>query len=102
MTEERAKQIVEAIEAYEDKDKLYAMTPEEATKELNANGSDFTVEEMREMGEAIVSVAKMPHKNGELDLDALDQVAGGVSQLTLSYAQTLCIWGAAACLYLAW
>lgn len=104
MTEERANRIVEAIKAYEDKDRLYAMTPEEATKEINAAGYDFTVEEMSAMAEAIVTVAKMAGENGELDNAALEQVAGGgaTTGILLQGAQTLCVIGAAYLLYLAW
>ena len=79
MTEERAKKILEAIEAYDDKEALYAMSPEDATAALNATGNNFTVEEITEAGEGLKAVAQVTSANGEIDLAALEQVSGGAN-----------------------
>ena len=79
MTEERAKKIIEAIETYGDNEKLFAMSPEEAVEALNANGNDFTLEEIVEAGEGLKTVSQVTSANGEIDIDVLEKVSGGAN-----------------------
>ena len=53
--------------------KLAALTPSEAVAQINAHGHDFTVAELMEYGEAV----NVLNTHGELELDALEDVAGG-------------------------
>ena len=74
LTQERATVITEFLEADLDRaKKLFDLGPDAALKEINAAGNDFTIEEINEYGEA----AKKASAQGELDADALDNVAGG-------------------------
>ena len=100
MTEERVNKLVAAIETYVDQEALYAMSPEEATKVLNNNGNDFTVNEVKEMGKAIATVASGVGVSGELDETSLDNVSGGlgdIGNIVLSGASALCAVGSAGC-----
>ena len=70
---------VELLSAFlvEDKERAYRlleMEAEEATAEINANGYDFTVEEIQEYGKKLVSVM---NREGELTEESLENVAGG-------------------------
>lgn len=101
MTEERVKKIVEAIEAYSDKEKLFAMSPEEAVAALNTNGNDFTLDEIVEAGEGLKAAAQVSSANGEIDIAALEQVSGGANSNTAYYlncASTACCVLGAACM----
>lgn len=91
MTEERAKTIFSAIEAYEDKEGLFSMSPEEAAKAL---GGDFTVEEIIEVGKALQTVASCVGADGEIDHAELENVAGG-GNIWGSAVMCLGTWGAA-------
>ena len=101
MTEERAKKIIEAIETYGDNEKLFAMSPEEAVEALNANGNDFTLEEIVEAGEGLKTAVQLISANGEIDIFALEQVSGGANGNTAYYlncASTACCVLGAACM----
>ena len=89
MTEERAKTIFEAIEAYEDKEGLFKMSPEEAAKAL---GGDFTVEEITEVGKALQTVASCVGADGEVDQAELEKVSGGRGNLAADAAVCAMIW----------
>ena len=89
MTEERAKTIFDAIEAY--KESLFKMSPEEAAKAL---GGDFTVDEIIEVGKALQTVASCVGADGEVDQAELEKIAGGGS-LWGSAVMCLGTWGAA-------
>ena len=53
---------------------LLALDPIEALAQINALGNDFTLDEIKEFGEAL----KVASQQCELDADALDSIAGGV------------------------
>lgn len=79
LTEERAKALVDYLSADEERmNKVAELTPAEAMKVINADGFDYTVEEIEEFGKEIqLAVAKSGE--GELDADSLDDVSGGVA-----------------------
>lgn len=56
---------------------IFTDSVEETQKNLAENGLDFTIDELMELAESF-----MPDE-GELDLDALEGVAGGISIKTL-------------------
>ncbi|MCL1917447.1 MAG: hypothetical protein FWG14_03895 [Peptococcaceae bacterium] len=75
LTQERAAVLTEILNADEARAQtLLALEPDEAVKQINALGNDFTVDELCEYGEKIQAASKQ----GELDADSLDNVAGGV------------------------
>ena len=75
LTKERVSILNEFLSADKERtEKLASFTPSEAVAQINAYGHDFTETEIVEYGEAIRTVAA---SSGELDLDALDEVAGG-------------------------
>jgi hypothetical protein len=53
---------------------LLTLEPSEALTQINALGNDFTLDEINEYG----SVLRAVGQGGELSVDALDEVAGGV------------------------
>lgn len=55
--------------------RLLALEPDEAMRQINDLGYDFTQDEIIEYGKALKAATE---KCGELDLDALDEVAGGI------------------------
>ena len=55
---------------------LLELSPEEAAAKINAEGCDFSVEEIREFGEQL---QKATAHFDELDASSLDQVAGGIA-----------------------
>ena len=76
LTEERAMAITEVLAADEARAKaLLSLEPEEALKQINALGNDFTVDELREYGNVLSFAAKK--EQGELSVDSLDDVSGG-------------------------
>lgn len=77
LTMERAGIITELLNADTERaEKLVSLDPSEAVKQINALGYDFSAEELNEYGEALRTAAA--RESGELELDALDDVAGGV------------------------
>ncbi len=54
--------------------KVLPMTPEDALKAFNEKGSDITLDELNEIGDAI---KKVQANGGELSAEDLDKVAGG-------------------------
>lgn len=56
---------------------LMEMEATEAVKLINADGYDFTAEELVEFGKKLVEFPV--GKDGELDAEALENVSGGVS-----------------------
>lgn len=81
LTTERA----EAISTYltDDKERaeiLLGLSPEEATARINSAGYDFTVEEIEAFGEQLRAVCA---QEGELDIDEMEQVSGGIALSTL-------------------
>ena len=77
MSEERVKNLMDAIDAYGNNEALFAMSKEEACEVLNAGGNDFTTDELVEFAQAVQTVSKMKESGGELSEDELSDVSGG-------------------------
>lgn len=60
---------------------LITMSPAEAVAKINADGYDFTVEEIEEFGKCLKSAASRS-KDGELFEEELGDVAGGIGPVT--------------------
>lgn len=74
MTNERVMAIAEVLGADDAQRKaLLEMEPEAAAKALAAKGYDFTADELVEFGKLVADA----QAKGELDADALSEVAGG-------------------------
>ena len=75
MTKERAEILTQYLtsDPYRAKD-LLALEPDEALAKINAEGYDFTIDELNEYCEAF----KAAVAQGELSEDELDSVAGGL------------------------
>lgn len=75
LTDERGKELMEYFEADPAKaQELLELPAEEALAKINADGHDFTQEEL-EAFDSILCAA--PEMGGELDANDLDAVAGG-------------------------
>jgi hypothetical protein len=59
--------------------KVVPMAPEEAQKELAANGYNFTMDEIIEMGKDLYALRSKANSDGELSEGDLEDVAGGVA-----------------------
>lgn len=78
LTNERAEVFAKYLT--DDKDRanaLLELTPEEAAERINADGFDFTAEEVKEFGENLK--AAVAQQDGELDEISLDDVSGGLA-----------------------
>ncbi len=93
LTDERGNELMAYFEADPTRaQQLLDLPVEEAMEKINADGHDFTQEEL-EAFDALLSAE--PETTGELDAEALDDVAGGwgsffrfaTPQLTLSVAR---------------
>jgi len=80
LTEEKAKVISEFLMADKERgQRLLTLSPEEATKEMNAAGCDISVDELVEFGGAMAQSAGNEAAGKEELSDAdLDSVAGGL------------------------
>lgn len=79
LTNERAEMLANYLTADVNKAKeLVDLPVEDAVKAINADGYDFTVDELKDFGEILQSVAGNANADGEIDAEALDNVAGGV------------------------
>ena len=94
MTIERAEKLAAYLKADPAKTKEFLELPvEEALAKINADGNDFTVEELKEFDEAMVNAEE--NKDGELDASALEGVSGGaISIATATLAFGIVKWGA--------
>ena len=94
MTIERAEKLAAYLKADPAKTKeLLELPVEEALAKINADGNDFTVEELKEFDEAMVNAEE--NKDGELDASALEGVSGGaISIATATPAFGIVKWGA--------
>lgn len=82
LTENKAKAISEYLMADKERgERLLALAPEEAAKEMNAAGCDITADDLIEFGDAMSQVADKE----ELEANDLDNVAGGLG-LVATYA----------------
>ena len=57
---------------------LINLSPEEAVAKINADGFDFSVDEIMEFGEQLQKVVASQSEDGELSEEALGEVGGGV------------------------
>ncbi|MCL1918663.1 MAG: class IIb bacteriocin, lactobin A/cerein 7B family [Peptococcaceae bacterium] len=90
LTEERAAILSELLTADTERGSiLLTLEPAEALAQINALGNDFTLEEINEYGEVMKAVLE---SQGELDDDALDNVAGGAVPVAVAAAPAL-TWG---------
>lgn len=90
LTKERKDLITAYLSTNEEHTKaLFNMMPDEAVVQINANGYDFTVDEIREYGENLKRLAEAG--DGELNAEDLENVAGGLGTLAI-----LAIYGAVA------
>lgn len=62
--------------------KLLEMKAEEAVEKINADGYDFTPDELLEFGKQLQTVA-VGAGEGELDNNTLGNVTGGISSITV-------------------
>lgn len=75
LTENKAKVISEYLMADKKRgEHLLTLSPEEAVKEMNADGCDVTVDELIEFGSAMAATSN----KDELEATDLDNVAGGL------------------------
>lgn len=89
MTNERIEAITKALTADESQiSALFEMEPAEAAAKLAEKGYNFTADELVEYGKLLDQAKKNAEgANGELDEDALENVAGGaVGLVTVALA----------------
>lgn len=97
LTEERGKKLMDYFEADPARaQELLELPVEEALAKLNADGNDFTKEEL----EAFDAALTYEPEKGELKAEELDAVAGGwggwgnfFNLVTPQYALTIANWG---------
>lgn len=76
LTRERAQVLADYLNADTERSKkLLEMSPEVALAGMNADGNDFTLDEILEFGKQLQATAA---QTGELDENALSNVAGGL------------------------
>ena len=79
LTEERATKLSNYLLSDVDRAKKLADYPaEEALAMINADGNDFTIDEIKEFGKIMEHVSTTKAEDGELDDSALEEVAGGI------------------------
>lgn len=79
LTNERAEMLANYLTSDVSKAKeLVDLPVEDAVKAINADGFDFTVDELKEFGEEMQKIAENMGSNGELSAEALEDVAGGL------------------------
>ena len=77
ISDERAAVLVEFLNADQERaNKLLALDAIQAVQEINAHGFDFTADELKTFAEVLRKSAE------QLDDDALNNVAGGVSDVS--------------------
>ncbi|GHU49178.1 hypothetical protein FACS1894127_1790 [Clostridia bacterium] len=76
LTQERADVLTEFLSSDRERaKKLLALSADEALVQINELGHDFTIVEVNEYGKALEAVVV---QGGELDINVLDNVAGGI------------------------
>ena len=71
-------------------EKLLSLSVEDATAQINADGFDFTTDEIQEFGD---NLKKFASSDGELDEDSLANVSGGVITTAAATVYLACIGG---------
>lgn len=78
LTNERADLLANYLTANSDKARaLLELAAEEAVIQINAEGYDFSIDEIREFGEQLQHIANLKNGESELDVEKLDEVSGG-------------------------
>ena len=78
LTNERAEMLVNYLTSdMERANKLVEMSVEDATSAINADGYDFTNDELKDFGELVQNVASVANEDGEIDAESLENVSGG-------------------------
>lgn len=96
MNDERMKVLADYLSTDTDRtEKLFEMGAEAAQKEINADGFDFTVDEIKTFAQEVVNVGQTA--NRELDAEDLDNVNGGVAFSALCGAFLWCYGTKKAC-----
>lgn len=80
LTQERADKLTQYLEEDTNRTKmLFELEAEDAARKINADGYDFTAEELLDYGKALQAAASKE----ELDVEDLEQVAGGVVTVSI-------------------
>ena len=88
MDEMRAEQLGKYLASDTEKaKKLLTLSPEEAMEAINAEGYDFTLEEINEYGAKIRRVSAL--SSDEISEENLEEVAGGVGVITIAFVGTV-------------
>lgn len=75
LTQQRAEMLTELLSSDPERAKsLLALEPMNALTQINALGYDFTLDELNEFGNALKAIFA---RDGALDMNSLDGVAGG-------------------------
>lgn len=83
LTNERSEKLSAYLTADIERAKsLINLPPEEAVAKINADGFDFSVDEIMEFGEQLKKAAAMQAGDGELSEEALSEVSGGIGVVT--------------------
>lgn len=79
LTNERAELLAKYLTDDKERAKaLLELTPEDAAAKINADGFDFSVEEVKEFGVQLQTISQAMNADGELNIEDLDNVAGGL------------------------
>jgi len=79
LTEERAKKLSDYLIADVEKAQRLADLPaDEALVLINAEGYDFTIDEIKDFGLVMERVSSQSNQNEELNEEELEEVAGGI------------------------
>ena len=83
LTNEKMEKLSNYLMAETDRAKaLLKLTPEEAVEKINADGNDFTVDELNAFGSKLQAAVQAQSENGELSESNLEDVAGGIGLIT--------------------
>jgi hypothetical protein len=78
LTQERSIKLGQYIADHKDSAQaLLEMAPEQAVEKINADGFDFSVDELKEFGEELKKAADA-QQAGELSEKSLEEVSGGI------------------------
>ena len=91
LTKERAEVLASYLTADKERaEELLKLSPEEAIQKINADGNNFTMEEVKEFGTTLASVAKKMSENSEMNENDLEEVAGGLTNNQLYAIGEVC------------
>lgn len=78
LTNERAEMLADYLGADADRaEQLGKMSAEKAAEIINADGYDFTAEELKEFSNTVQKIAVLKNNGSELSDEELDNVSGG-------------------------